>query len=309
MIEENPPPPSPLSRCGYVAVVGRPNVGKSTLLNHVLEQKLSIVTDKPQTTRNRILAVYNEAEAQVIFLDTPGLHSPRASLGRYMIEAAESAIAEADVCVWLIDMGGRRRTEGLDEDEQVVVERLAAAKTPIIVGLNKIDLLKDKAALLPMMEAVSALDGVRAVLPLSGRNGDGVREFLDALTPLLPEGPKLYPEDMISEQAERFFIAELVREALTDLTRQEIPYHSAVVVDKFVEEQKQVVIYASIHVERTSQRAIVIGKGGQLIKEIGRRAREAAAAFLGMPVFLKLHVEVSPGWTQSVDQLKKMGYQ
>ena len=309
MNEENPPSGPPPTRCGYVAVVGRPNVGKSTLLNNILDQKLSIVTDKPQTTRNRILAVFNEGDAQVIFLDTPGLHSPRASLGRYMIEAAESAIAEADVCAWLIDMGGRRK-EGLDEDEQEVAERLAASKTPVIIGLNKIDLLKkDKAALLPMMEAISNLDGVTAVLPISGQKGEGVREFLDAITPLLPEGPKLYPEDMLSEQAERFFVAELVREALTDLTRQEIPYHSAVVIDKFVEETKQVVIYASIHVERTSQRAIVIGKGGHLIKEIGRRAREAAEALLGMPVFLKLHVEVSPGWTQSVDQLKKMGYQ
>lgn len=309
MNEENADSPMNPTRCGFVAVVGRPNVGKSTLLNNILKQKLSIVTSKPQTTRNRILAVYNEDVAQVIFLDTPGLHSPRASLGRYMIEAAESAISEADVCVWLIDMGAHKRERGLDADEREVAERLTTAGVPLVICLNKIDLLKNKDALLPMMDAVSAIPGVRGVLPMSGQEGEGIPLFLETLRSLLPEGPKLYPEDMLSEQAERFFIAELVREALTDLTRQEIPYHSAVVIDKFVEEQKRCVIFATIHVERASQRVIVIGKGGSMIKEIGQRARLGAESFLGMPVFLKLHVEVSPGWTNDVGQLKKMGYQ
>lgn len=309
MNEENADSLTHPTRCGFVAVVGRPNVGKSTLLNNILKQKLSIVTSKPQTTRNRILAVYNEEAAQVIFLDTPGLHSPRASLGRYMIEAAESAISEADVCVWLIDMGAHKREGGLDSDEREIADKLSAAGIPLVICLNKIDLLKNKDALLPIMDAVSALSGVRAVLPLSGQEGEGVPLFLETLTGLLPEGPKLYPEDMLSEQAERFFIAELVREALTDLTRQEIPYHSAVVIEKFVEEQKRCVIYATIHVERASQRGIVIGKGGSMLKEIGQRARLGAESFLGMPVFLKLHVEVSPGWTNDMGQLKKMGYQ
>jgi GTP-binding protein Era len=284
-------------------------VGKSTLLNNILKQKLSIVTAKPQTTRNRILAVYNEGDAQVIFLDTPGLHDPRASLGRYMIEAAEGAIAEADVCVWLIDMGAHQRGGGLEPEEQDIAERLSKAAPPVIVCLNKIDLLKNKEALLPLMETLNAMPNVRAVLPVSGQEGEGVETFLESLKSLLPEGPKLYPEDMLSEQAERFFVAELIREALIDLTRQEIPYHTAVVIDKFVEEQKQCVIFASIHVERVGQRAIVIGKGGSMIKEIGQRARTAAEAFLGTPVFLKLHVEVSPGWTNDLGQLKKMGYE
>ncbi len=309
MIEENADPTDAPTRCGYAALVGRPNVGKSTLLNQILKQKLSIVTAKPQTTRNRILAVYNADNTQVIFLDTPGLHDPRASLGRYMVEAAEGAIADADVCVWLIDMGAHQRGVGLEPEEQEIADRLTGAGVPLLVCLNKIDLLKSKEALLPIMDSLNAMETVRAVIPISGQEGDGVPEFLLQLESLLPEGPKLYPEDMLSEQAERFFVAELIREALTELTRQEIPYHAAVVIDKFVEEQKQCVIFASIHVERAGQRAIVIGKGGSMIKEIGQRAREAAEAFLGTSVFLKLHVEVSPGWTSHVAGLKKMGYQ
>jgi GTPase len=295
--------------CGYAAVIGRPNVGKSTLLNRILDQKLSIVTSKPQTTRNRILAVYNEVDAQIIFMDTPGLHSPRASLGRYMIEAAESAIQDADVCVWLIDMGTPKRGQGLTDDEREIGARLSESELPVVAVLNKIDILKNKSAMLPTMEAVSVIPGVEEVIPISAQEGDGVEKLLSQIKKLLPKGPKLYPEDMLSEQAERFFIAELIREALTLMTHQEIPYHSAVTIDEFVEERKRCVIHATIHVERTSQRAIMVGKRGAMIKEIGQRARLAAELFLGTKVFLKLHVEVSPGWTQDAKQLKKLGYQ
>jgi GTPase len=299
----------PETRCGFAAVIGRPNVGKSTLLNQILNQKLSIVTNKPQTTRNRILAVFNQGDDQIVFLDTPGLHSPRASLGRYMIEAAESAISDADVCVWLIDMGVPKRPAGLSNTEREIGARLSASALPVIALLNKVDLLKDKVILLPTMEAAAAIPGVEEVHPVSALSGDGTETFIEVLKQYLPKGPKLYPEEMLSEQAERFFIAELVREALTELTHQEIPYHSAVVVDQFVEESRRCTIHATIHVERTSQRAIVIGRRGSMIKEIGRRARLAAEAFLGSPVYLKLHVEVSPGWTRDVSQLKKMGYE
>ena len=299
----------PETRCGFAAVIGRPNVGKSTLLNQLLNQKLSIVTDKPQTTRNRILAVFNQVDAQIVFLDTPGLHSPRASLGQYMIEAAESAISDADVCVWLIDMSSSRRPKGLMDTEREIGARLSESELPVIVLLNKVDVIKDKAVLLPTMEAAAAVPGVKEVLPISGMTGEGTDAFIDVLKGYLPEGPKLYPEEMLSEQAERFFIAELIREALTELTHQEVPYHSAVVIEQFVEESRRVTIHATIHVERTSQRVIVVGRRGTMIKEIGRRARLAAEAFLGSPVFLKLHVEVSPGWTRDVSQLKRMGYE
>ena len=299
----------PETRCGFAAVIGRPNVGKSTLLNRLLNQKLSIVTDKPQTTRNRILAVFNHPDTQIIFLDTPGLHTPRASLGNYMIEAAESAISDADVCVWLIDMSSPRRPKGLRDVEREIGARLSASELPVIVLLNKVDLVKDKSVLLPTMEAASAIPGVVEVRPLSAHTGEGIDDFIASLKAYLPEGPRLYPEEMLSEQAERFFIAELIREALMDLTRQEIPYHSAVVVDKFVEESKRCVIHATIHVERSSQRAIVIGRRGAMVKEIGRRARLEAETFLDTPVFLKLYVEVSPGWTKNETKLKKMGYE
>ncbi len=308
MTNENENDPDPNFSCGYAAVIGRPNVGKSTLLNRILKQKLSIVTDKPQTTRNRILAVYNEDDAQIIFLDTPGLHSPRASLGRYMIEAAESAIHDADVCVWLIDMGEPKRGPGLTDLEREIGARLSESELPVIALLNKTDIIKDKASLLPTMEAVSVIPGVRVVIPISAQEGDGVDRLLTELKKLLPRGPKLYPEDMLSEQAERFFIAELIREALTLLTRQEVPYHSAVKIDQFVEEHDRCVIHATIHVERSSQRGIMVGKRGAMIKEIGSRARQAAELFLGSKVFMKLHVEVSPGWTKDVKQLEKMGY-
>lgn len=299
----------PETRCGFAAVIGRPNVGKSTLLNRLLNQKLSIVTNKPQTTRNRILAVFNQPDTQIVFLDTPGLHTPRASLGNYMIEAAESAISDADVCVWLIDMSSARRPKGIRDVEREIGARLTGSELPIIVLLNKIDLLKDKSTLLPTMEAAAAIPGVKEVLPISANTGNGTDEFIESLKKYLPNGPKLYPEEMLSEQAERFFIAELIREALTDLTQQEIPYHSAVLIDKFVEESKRCVIHAAIHVERSSQRGIVIGKRGAMIKEIGRRARQEAETFLDTSVFLKLHVEVSPGWTKNETKLKKMGYE
>ncbi|MCP4605515.1 MAG: GTPase Era [Proteobacteria bacterium] len=297
------------TRCGYAAVVGRPNAGKSTLLNRVLSEKLSIVTAKPQTTRNRILAVHNEGRVQVIFLDTPGLHYPRDTLGRYMVETAESAIKESDVCVWLIDVGEPKRPRGLTTMEKEIGEQLSRLDRPVLALLNKIDLIKDKSCLLPLIEAAAQIPSIEEVIPISAESGDGVDFFLEQLICRMPPGPKLYPEDMLSEQAERFFVAEIIREALTELTHKEVPYHSAVVIDKFVEEMHRTSIYATIHVERASQRKIVVGSKGSMIKQIGQRARQAAERFLGCPVELLLHVDVSPGWTRNTKDLKKMGYE
>jgi len=297
------------TRCGYTAVIGRPNVGKSTLLNTILGQKLQIVSAKPQTTRNRVLAVHDTAEAQIVFLDTPGLHEPRGSLGRYMVEAAEAAIAESDVCSWLIDVHRAGRQSGLTDDERELGARLAGSGLPVIALLNKVDLLRDKELLLPLLDEAAGLAGVEAVIPISALDGDGVDRYLSELRARLPVGPKLFPEDMVSDRAERFFVAELVREALFDLTRQEVPYRAAVVIDQFVEETERCVIHATIHVERKSQRGIVVGKGGAMIREIGVRAREAARKMLGCPVELRLHVDVSPGWSSSPAGLKRMGYE
>ncbi|MCP4679172.1 MAG: GTPase Era [Deltaproteobacteria bacterium] len=297
------------TKCGYAAVIGRPNVGKSTLLNRILGEKLSIVTAKPQTTRNRILAVHNSGPVQVIFLDTPGIHRPQGSLGQYMVEAAEAAMLEAEVCVWLIDVADPSRKDSLTKAEHEIAEQVGRIDRPVIVLLNKIDRVKNKSLILPLMEAVSRVPNVEEVIPVSALDGEGVDTFCEQLEKRLPIGPKLYPEDIISEQAERFFVAEMIREALTDLTREEVPYYSAVVVDKFVEEMKLCSIHATIHVERSSQRRIMVGSKGTMIKQIGERAREAAIKFLGCPVDLRLHVEVSPGWTKSVRKLKKMGYE
>jgi GTP-binding protein Era len=297
------------TRCGYVAMVGRPNVGKSTLLNHILGQKVSIVTAKPQTTRNRILAIHNTPLAQIIFLDTPGFHSPRDSLGRYMIEEVESAIANADLCLFFIDVGEPKRGPGVTDREKSIAERLAESGKPILTLINKIDLVRDKKNLLPLLEATGKLPGVTEVIPISAKKGDGVEQVVEQLIHYLPESPKLYPEDMLSEQAERFFVAEMIREALTELTHRELPYRSAVVIDQFVEETERCVIHATIHVEKKSQRGIMIGSKGSMIKQIGQRAREAASGFLGCPVDLIIHVDVSAGWTRTPTNLKKMGYQ
>ena len=297
------------TRCGYAVVIGRPNVGKSTLLNHILGRKLSIVTSKPQTTRNRVLAVHNVGDSQVIFLDTPGLHRPESSLGRYMMEAAQGAISEADVCVWIIDASRPKRSAGLLREELAVAGRLENLKIPVIALINKVDLLKNKSLLLPIMEEVSAIDGIEEVIPICALRGDGVDRFMVALLERIPFSPKLFPDDMLSDRADRFFVSELVREALIDLTRQEIPYRTAVVIDRFVEESRRCVIHGTIHVEKKSQKGIIIGKGGTMIRDIGTRARAQAEKLLGCPVDLRLHVNVSPDWTKDARGLKKMGYE
>ncbi len=290
-------------------MIGRPNVGKSTLLNHILGRKLSIVTSKPQTTRNRVLAVHNVGDSQVVFLDTPGLHRPEGSLGRYMMEAAQGAISEADVCVWIIDASHPRRSGGLLRQELTVAKSLEDLKVPIIALINKVDRLKDKSLLLPIMEETSAIDGIEEVIPICALRGDGVDLFMVALLERIPFSPKLFPDDMLSDKADRFFVSELVREALIDLTRQEIPYRTAVVIDKFVEESRRCVIHGTIHVEKKSQKGIIIGKGGTMIRDIGIRARAEAEKLLGCPVDLRLHVNVSPDWTKDARGLKEMGYE
>jgi GTP-binding protein Era len=296
------------TRCGYAAVVGRPNVGKSTLVNALIGRKVSAVTPKPNTTRNRVLAVWTRGDAQVAFLDTPGVHRPRTSLGRYMLEAAAQAIAETDVVVWILDASAGDAAT-LFAEERDVVDRLAAAGKPIVALLNKVDLLRDKKPLLPMLAAVAAVDGVAAAIPISALAADGLDRFVAAIVPLLPAGPHLYPEEMISDRAERFFVAEIVREALIELTRAEIPYRTAVVVERFVEEKDRCVVGAAIHVEKESQKGIVIGRGGKMIGEIRERARAEAARMLGVPIDLRLHVVVTPGWSESPDGLRRMGYE
>lgn len=297
-------------RCGYVVLAGRPNAGKSTLLNTILGEKLQIVSATPQTTRNRVLAVHARGPVQLIFLDTPGIHEPVNSLGRYMDQAVESALGDADVCLWLVD-AARIRGSGaeLPAGEAAVAARLAGPGRPVIALLNKVDLVRPKERLLPLAAAVAALPGVVEVIPVSALDGDGVDRVLAAAEARLPASPWLFPEDMLSDRAERFFAAELVREAVIELTRQEIPHRAAVVVERFVERKDRCEIGAAIHVERAGQRGILIGKGGAMIKAIGVRARQSIEHRLGCPVDLRLHVLVTPDWTTADASLRELGYE
>ncbi|MDJ0762143.1 MAG: GTPase Era [Myxococcota bacterium] len=301
--------PGRTSRCGYVALAGEPNVGKSTLVNRMVGESISIVTAKPQTTRNKICAILSTPTSQIIFLDTPGLHDPEGSLGAYMNSAAQSAFDECDICLWIIDAGKPNCQSQLDRLRDNLWQRYGNADCQVIIALNKIDTLRDKHALLPLMAAAAEIPKAAAVVPISALLGDGVDRLQLALETRLPEGPKLFPDDMLSEQQDRFFAAEMIRKTITEQTHQEVPYGTAVVIDRFVEESKQCVIYATIYVERTSQRGIMVGKGGSMIKKIGTLSREAIRSFLQCPVVLHLRVDVSRDWTKNRRELKKMGYE
>jgi len=297
------------TRCGYVVLAGRPNAGKSTLLNSILGEKLQIVSPTPQTTRNRVLAVHIRGAHQLVFIDTPGIHEPRSSLGRYMAAAVESAIADADLCLWLVDAAARAAAGGLPDVEAEIGRRLGGTGLAVLALLNKVDLVRPRERLLPLTAGLAALPGVAEVIPISALDGDGVDRVLDAVESRLPVSPWLYPEDMLSDRAERFFAAELVREALIGLTRDEVPHRSAVVVEHFVEHRDRCEIHATIHVERRSQRGILVGRGGSMIKEIGTRSREAIERRLGCRIDLRLHVAVTPDWTRTPAALGELGYE
>jgi GTP-binding protein Era len=290
-------------RAGYVAIVGRPNVGKSTLLNRILGRKIAIVTPKPQTTRRRVLGIKSRARAQLLFFDTPGLHAARDVMNERMVARARESVAEADVALWLVDA-----TAGPGGADAEIATWLTATGRPIIVAPNKIDCV-DKRALLPLIEAVSRQLPSAEIVPVSAVTGDGVERLLDVIEGRLPEGPPFYPADDITDESERAIVAEIVREQVMLHTRDEVPYGTAVTVDAFEEKpgSRLVVIKATIHVERESQKPIVIGGGGQSIKSIGERARREIERLLERRVFLELFVRVQPGWTKRLGQLKEFG--
>lgn len=296
-------------KCGYVTIAGRPNVGKSTLLNHILQQKVSIVTHKPQTTRDRILAIHNAADAQIVFLDTPGIHRPTGSLGRYMNDAAHNAILESDLCLWIIDAACKHREEGLTPAEFSIAKRIQTSKIPVVVAINKTDLIKPKHKLLPLMQGINELELAQTVFPICAKTGEGVNDLLTDITSRLPDNPRLYPVDMLSDKADRFFVSELVREAILNITFKEVPYKTAVVIDSFKQLRKRCEIFASIHVETKGQKGILIGKSGEMIKQIREAAQKDAEELLGCPVLLKLHINISPEWSTHPAGLKKMGYE
>jgi GTPase len=297
------PVSEPVHRAGFVALVGLPNVGKSTLLNKILGRKLAIVTPKPQTTRTRILGIETRPEAQFLFVDTPGLHRPRNLLGERMVRAAEQGLAEADVGLWLVDAGA-----GIRREEEELGGRLAEAGKPILVALNQIDRIK-RPALLPLIQRLDQLLPGRHVVPVSARTGENIEELLKTVATALPESPALFPADAQTDLPEKFFAAEIVREQILLATEQEVPYQSAVTIESFEEkpEKDLIVIAAQIRVARSSQKPIVIGEKGTRIKEIGRRARIELERFFGVRVYLELFVKVDSRWFERAGTLTELG--
>jgi GTP-binding protein Era len=288
-------------RSGFVAVLGRPNVGKSTLVNRLVGQKVAIVSDKPQTTRNRILAVVNRPGGQIILFDTPGIHKPTHRMNERMVESALRSLDQVDLAVWLVAVD-----EAYGAGDEHVLGVLRKSGKPVILGLNKIDTMA-KPRLLPLIDRYRQRMDFAEIVPVSALRGENVELLGDLLLSRLPEGVPLYPEDFLTDQPERFFVAEIVREQILRTTRDEIPYSTAVVIDSFKEDGALVRIEASILVERESQKGIVIGKGGALLKAIGTEARKGIEDFLGTKVYLGLFVKVREGWREDARILEDMG--
>ncbi len=306
-------------RAGLIALVGRPNAGKSTLLNQVLGQKLSIVSAKPQTTRNRVVGIHTIPGMQAVLVDTPGIHPARSRLNKAMVQMAIDALSEVDLICWVIDLApctkaaeAKRTILGRGEQELATIIA-QSGDTPVIIALNKADAVS-KPWILPVMEALHALAPQATIVPISALKGVGVDGLVAQWREHLPEGPALYPADQIATTTERFIVAEMIREKIFHLTEQEVPYSTAVEIELFDEDEREserprVHIMARIFVERDSQKGILIGKGGSMLKQIGTLARKEIAALLGASVFLELHVTVQPDWTSSGRALRELGYE
>lgn len=290
-------------RSGYVVIAGRPNVGKSTLMNALLGEKLSIVSHKPQTTRHRILGVLSDTASQIVFVDTPGLHRDAArALNRSLNRAAKTAVADADLAVFVIE--ALRWTE---EDDDVL-QRLRQQEIPTFLAINKIDRITDKSALLPFIDDMRNRTGCEEIFPLSALKDDGVARLLDAIRKRLPVGPALFPADQLTDRSERFIAAEIIREKLTRALHQELPYGINVEIEAYQEDEKGVRINAVIWVERPGQKAIAIGHKGETMKAVGRAARLDLKKRLGRPVHLELWVKVLSNWADNERHLRRFGY-
>ncbi len=291
-------------RCGFVALIGRPNVGKSTLLNRLVGTKLAIVSDKPQTTRNRIVGVRNYGEGQAIFLDTPGIHRPTHRMNVRMVDAAVEGIRQADLLALVTDATDARAGRG----ERFILEQVKAATSPVALVINKVDLV-DRAALLPFIANWSGRHEFAEIVPVSALTGENVDRLEQVIVRHLPEGEPIYPGDYLTDQPERFFVAETVREKVLALTHAEIPFSSAVVVDRFEDADDRGIMrfYCSILVERESQKPILIGRGGEMIKRIGMAARRDLEAFFDAHVHLDLRVKVESAWRENERLLDEMG--
>jgi GTP-binding protein Era len=296
--------PTPSFRSGYVAILGAPNAGKSTLLNRMLGQKISITSKKPQTTRNRILGVVHRTGSQMVFLDTPGIHRARNPLNTRIVDQALSTLTEVDLILMVVD------AKTPDEpSERLLIEKLSHQPLPVLLALNKIDQVP-RPALLAQIERWSEVFSFSAVVPISAKSGEQVDRLVDTMEASLPIGPPFFPPDSLTDMPTRFVAAEIVREKAFRLTGQEIPYALAVTIDSFKEEKDGALvrIHATIHVERDSQKGIVIGRQGAKLRQIGEAARKEIEALLGTTVFLKLFVRVQKNWTRDTRALRKFGY-
>jgi GTPase len=291
-------------KSGFVTIIGRPNVGKSTLLNQVIGQKIAIMSDKPQTTRNKIQAVYTTEEAQVIFIDTPGIHKPKHKLGDFMTRTAQQTLNEVDLILFVINA-----EEGYGRGDQFIIDRLQHVNNPVFLVVNKIDKVHPD-DLLPLIDMYRNKVDVAEVVPISALKGNNVDTLLNQIVSYMEEGPQFYPEDQVTDHPERFITAELIREKVLHLTREEIPHSVAVVIEEMkVREEKNVVfVNATIIVERSSQKGIIIGKQGKMLKEIGKRARADIETLLGSKVFLELYVKVQNDWRNRQKQLAEFGF-
>ncbi len=290
-------------KTGYVAIIGRPNVGKSTLLNQLVGQKLSITSRKPQTTRHRILGIKTTEDAQILYLDTPGIHqSASKALNRYLNKTANAALVGVDVIVWMID------NKGFDKDDSLIFKKLKSINIPVILVINKVDKVKDKALLLPLMQEAKYRFSFEVLIPVSALRGTNVRALEKAIIGLLPAGEPMYPEYQITDKPERFFAAEIIREKLLYYLGDEVPHRLTVEIEQFKTEGDLTRIYAVIWVEREGQKRIVIGDQGALLKKAGQKARLELEDFLGRRVYLNLWVKVKKGWSDDERMLQRLGY-
>mgnify|MGYP002723513415 FL=1 len=290
-------------KSGFVSIIGRPNVGKSTFMNRVIGHKIAIMSDKAQTTRNKIQGVMTREDAQIIFLDTPGIHKPKHKLGDYMTRVAKNTLSEIDAIMFMVNVN-----EDIGRGDEYIMEMLKNVKTPVFLVLNKIDLVHPD-ALMPKIEKYKTYMDFTEIVPISALEGLNVDHFIDVLKDYLPEGPKYYPDDQISDHPEQFVVGEIIREKILHLTSEEIPHAIGVNVDRMIKEsEERVRIEATIFVERDSQKGIVIGKGGKKLKEVGKRARRDIEMLLGSKVYLELWVKVQKDWRNKVNFIRQMGY-
>jgi GTPase len=291
-------------RSGFISIIGRPNVGKSTFLNRVIGQKIAIMSDKPQTTRNKVQGVLTLEDSQLIFIDTPGIHKPKHRLGDFMMKVAQNTLKEVDLILFMVNA-----QEGYGRGEEFIVEKLQNVKTPVFLVINKIDLIHpDK--LLELIDSYKEKFNFAEIVPISALEGNNIEKLLEQIKENMPEGPQFYPADQVTDHPERFIVSELIREKALHLTREEIPHSTAVVIEKMERqpEKDMVHVMATIIVERDSQKGIIIGKQGSMLKEIGKRARLDIENLLGSKVFLELWVKVQKDWRNKASQLRDFGF-